>query len=223
MPLLNVNFRPFPRVLSSLGPSASATFMARSCRKSPSVSVRWSESGQSADSAPNTSYEPKLANIFSYMDSEHTPIIFPDSHDFQCPNDATVIHTPEGLPSSRASSSSKRTAAAGRLMFGPLRLWKQGACHVSSCSSFQEIGVQLDRESVAATTFSSQSKGKTSRDLNVVHSLKDRENLRRREILTLFFRRSIRNLNLSGCSYMKQVDGQIKVKETKLSCIENWN
>ena len=127
MPLLNVHFRPFPRVLSSPGPSASTTFMARSCRKSPNVSVRWSELGQMADSAPNTGYETKLANIFSNMDSEHTPMIFTDSHDFQCPDDATVNHTsPEGLPSSRASSSSKHTAAAGRLMFGPLRLWKQG-------------------------------------------------------------------------------------------------
>ena len=35
----------------------------------------------------------------------------------------------------------------------------------------------MDRESVATTIFSSQSKGKRDRDTSVVHSLKDRKNL----------------------------------------------
>ena len=37
------------------------------------------------------------------------------------------------------------------------------------------------------------------------------------------FERSIKNLNLSDFSYNKQVDGQIRVKETKLACMKNWN
>ena len=107
-----------------------------------------------ADSAPNTGYEPKLANFFSCMDPEHTPINIPDSHhSFLCPDDAPVIPTsPEGLPSSGASSSSKQTAA-GRVpsLFGPSSLWKQGACHVSVRSGLHDTGAELDRESVATT------------------------------------------------------------------------
>ena len=37
----------------------------------------------------------------------------------------------------------------------------------------------MDRESFVPTIFSSQSKGKRDRDRNVVHSLKDRENLQK--------------------------------------------
>ena len=57
-----------------------------------SAPARWSESGRMADSAPNTGYEFKLANFFSYTDPEHTPINVPDSHhNFLCPDDAAVI------------------------------------------------------------------------------------------------------------------------------------
>ena len=51
------------------------------------------------------------------------------------------------------------------------------AGYVSGRTGLQETGVELDRESVAATIFGSQSKGKRDRDTNVVLSLKDRENL----------------------------------------------
>ena len=50
---------------------------------------------------------------------------------------------------------------------------------MSSRSGLQESGAELDRESVGATIFSSQSKGKRDRDTNVVHSLKDKENLQK--------------------------------------------
>ena len=120
-----------------------------------------------ANPAPSTGYEPHASNFFSYTDTEHTPIHLPDSHhDFQCQNDASVISTsdPEGLPRSGASSSSKQTAA-GRVpsMFGPSTLWKQMAGRVSGRTGFQETGAVSDRESVATTIFSSQSKGKRSR------------------------------------------------------------
>ena len=97
MSLLNVPFVRFPSVLSlptasSSKPSASTTSMARSCRKSPSAPAHRSESGRMADSTPDTSYEPKLANFFSYMDPERTPINIPDSHhNFLCPDDATIF------------------------------------------------------------------------------------------------------------------------------------
>ena len=31
------------------------------------------------------------------------------------------------------------------------------------------------------------------------------------------------NLSLNDFSYIKQVDGQIKLKETKLACTDKWN
>ena len=106
----------------------------------------------------------------------------------------------------------------------------------------KKLGAELDRGSFAATIFTSQSKGKTDRDTNVVHSLKTEQILERkvdlavrreritqqnslklrlklrrevgnREILTLLFERSIKNLNLSDFSYIKQVDGQIMLRE----------
>ena len=135
-----------------------------------------------ADPAPNIGYELHLSNFFSFLDTEHTPINLPDSHhNFPCQDDATVISTvedPDGLPHSGASSSSKQTAASRvPSMFGPSSLWKQMAGHVSGRTGLQETGAVLDRESVATTIFSSHSTGKRDRDTNVVHSLKDRENL----------------------------------------------
>ena len=184
MSLLNIPHCPSPRVLSSpTSPpstsSASSTSMARSCRNSPGASARWSGSGRMANPGPNTGYEPKLSNIFSYMDTVHTPIHLPDSHhDFQCQDDATVIFTvdPEGLPYSGASSSSKTAASRVPSTFGPPSLWKQMADRVSCRPDLQETGAVSDRESVA--TILVQSKGKRDRDTNVVHSLKDRENPR---------------------------------------------
>ena len=64
-------------------------------------------------------------------------------------------------------------------MFGPSSLWKQVAGHVSGRPGLQETGAVSDRESVATTIFSSQSRGKRDRDINVVHSLKDRVNLQK--------------------------------------------
>ena len=58
-------------------------------------------------------------------------------------------------------------------------LWKQWRDHgsVDSRTGIQEVGANVDTESVVPTTFSSQSKGKRDRDQNVVHSL--RENLQK--------------------------------------------
>ena len=89
MSLLNVTLRPFPRVLSSPSAlpsrlSAPTTPIGRSRHNSPSARARWSESGQMADSAQNTGHDFNLANLFSYVDPEHTPMIFPNSHhDYQ--------------------------------------------------------------------------------------------------------------------------------------------
>ena len=125
----------------------------------------------------NQGYEPNPSNFFSYMDTEHTPIHLSDSHhDSQCQDDATVTSTtdPEGLPRSGASSSSKHTAACRvRPTLGPPSRWKQMADYVLGRPGLQETVAISDRDSVATTIFSSQSKGKRDRDTNVVHSLKD--------------------------------------------------
>ena len=92
-----------------------------------------------------------------------TRIDIPDSHhDFLCPNDVTMIPTSPGcLPNSEAFSSSQK-AAASRVssLFGHPRLGKLMACHVSGRPGLQETGAELDRESIATTLFSSQSKGR---------------------------------------------------------------
>ena len=126
--------------------SASATSIARSRCNSPSGPARWSESGRMADSAANTGYELKFANFFSYMEPEHTPIIFPDSHhNFLCSDEATMIHTsPEGLPNSEASSSSKQSAGRVSSLCGTSSIWKQCACHVSGRLGLQETGSDFD-------------------------------------------------------------------------------
>ena len=148
--------------------------MERSCRENPCAPARWSGlSGRMANPAD-------LSNFFSCMDTEHTPINLPGSHQsFPCQDDAAVISTiedPEGLPHSGASSSSKQTAASRvPSMFGASSIWKQMAGRVSGRTSLQETGAVSDRESVATTIFSSQSKGKRDRDTNVMHSLKDKE------------------------------------------------
>ena len=51
------------------------------------------------------------------------------------------------------------------------------AGHVSGRSGLQETGAISDRESVATTIFSSQSKAKRDRDTYVVDSLKDRQKI----------------------------------------------
>ena len=51
------------------------------------------------------------------------------------------------------------------------------AGHVSGRPDLQETGTISDTEPVATTIFSSQPKGKTDRETNVVFTLKDGENL----------------------------------------------
>ena len=57
--------------------------------------------------------------------------------------------------------------------------------------------------------------------------LKLRREIGRREILTSLFVRSIKSLNLNDFSYIKQVDGQIRLRErergTKSAFMEHWN
>ena len=53
--------------------------------------------------------------------------------------------------------------------------------------------------------------------------LRLRREIGKGEIPTLFLERSIKNLNLNDFSYIKQVHGQIRLRETKLTCMEIWN
>ena len=77
-------------------------------------------------------------------------------------------------------SAAAKTAAAGRVssLCGHPGLGKLSACHVSSRPGLLETGAELDRESVATTLLSSQSTGRKDIETqNVVHSLRNRENL----------------------------------------------
>ena len=67
-----------------------------------------------ADSVPNTGYEPKLANFFSYTDPEHNPIDIPENDpDFMCSDDVTMIFgSARGVPNSDTFSSSQKTRIA---------------------------------------------------------------------------------------------------------------
>ena len=115
--------------------------------------------------------------------------------------------------------------------------------------------VQFRAENLLRQRFLVQSKGNRGRDTNVVHSLKDGENLQKilerkvdsdgrgemmaqrklyeaeaevearnwekREIPTVLFRRSIKNLSLSDYQASRWADqGQ---RETRLVCMVNWN
>ena len=121
------------------------------------------------------------------------------------------------------------------------------ADYVSDRPGLQETGGNFGQRICCNNDFfSSQSIGKRDRDTNVVRSLKDRENLQqilerkadstvrgemlamklrlglgqeigKRECPASLFRRSIKNLNLSDFNYTKQVDGQIRLREIKIS------
>ena len=66
------------------------------------------------DSAPNTGYEPNLANSSSCTHPEHTAIDIPDRHqDFWCSDDVTMMSTSaEGTPNSEALSSSRKAVVS---------------------------------------------------------------------------------------------------------------
>ena len=53
--------------------------------------------------------------------------------------------------------------------------------------------------------------------------LRLRREIGKREILISHVKRSIKNVNLCDFSYIKQVDGQIRLREIRLVCDENWN
>ena len=132
----------------------------------------------------------------------------------------------------------------------------QVMCQVVQAS--RKLGRFRTKNLSQRTIFSSQSKGKRDRDMNIVHSLKrqskspkhlperkvdsavrgaimaqrkvhgaeaevEARNWEMRNSDCCFFKRSITNLDLNDFSYTKQVDGQIRLRETRLACMENWN
>ena len=119
MSLLNVKFTLFPSLLSS--PSASSSRVSasipgrtRSWCQSADAPARWRESVRLVDSAPNTGYEPNLANSSSCTHQEHTAIDIPDRHqDFWSSDVVTMMSTSaEGIPNSEALSSSRKAAVS---------------------------------------------------------------------------------------------------------------
>ena len=115
MSLLNVKFTPFPSLLSS--PSMAPTSLpgrTKSWCQCPDAPARWRESGRLVDSAPNTGYEPNLADFSNFTNLEHNQIDIPDNNpDFRCSDDVTMISgSARGMPTSEALSSSCKAAAS---------------------------------------------------------------------------------------------------------------
>ena len=125
--------------------------------------IDWRESGRLTDSAPNTGYEPNLADFSNYTDLEHNPIDIPDNNpDFRAqmtspwsPTVQEVCRIPKHW-----AAAVKPQQARFRFLFGHTGSRENGVGHVSSRSSHRETEAKLDRESVATTLFSSQSRGK---------------------------------------------------------------
>ena len=108
-----------PSLLSSPCASSSRAPMSltgrtRSWCQSPDAPARWRESVRLVDSAPNTGYEPNLANSSSCTHPEHTAIDIPDRHqDFWCSDVVTMMSTSaESIPNSEALSSSCKAAVS---------------------------------------------------------------------------------------------------------------
>ena len=143
------------------------------------------------------------------------------------------------------SFSSSKQAAASRVssLFGHPGLWKRSAGHVSSRPGLR-VGQRICCDNAFYFTVEWEKRSRNKRCAFVERSLngkltwpsEGREKLSRnciklrlrlrREIvenLILHFRRSIKNLNVSDFSYIKQVDGQIRLRGTTLACMENWN
>ena len=116
---------------------------------------------------------------------------------------------------------------------------------MSSRPSHQETEVELDRESVATTLFSSQSSGNRDRQLNFVHALRDRENLQKilerkvdsavqgeKEAQQILYQAEAeieaknwekRKIWISAISATSsELMGQIRLNEIKVACMENW-
>ena len=182
MSLLNIPHWSFPQVLSSSTcsrsrPWASTSSMGRSFREKPCEPARWSGmSGRMANPAPNTVYEPnQLLQLHGHTAHADPPPKQPPRFPVPGRRFRDLHHR-----SRRCAALSSKQTAASRVpsTFGP-SLWKQMAGPVSGRPGLQEAGALADRESVATTIFSSQSKGKSDRDQNVVHSSRDRENLQK--------------------------------------------
>ena len=140
------------------------------------MQTSWSGSGRMAYPAPNTGYELKLSNLFSYMDTAHTPSHFSDSHhDFQNQDDATVISTIDPVCRTQKHLAVAKQQQAEFLQCSDFQAsgnrW-QIMCRVDQAS--RKLESNFGQRSVVTTIFSSQSKGKRDRDTNVLLSLKER-------------------------------------------------
>ena len=105
---------------------------------------------------------------------------------------------------------------------------------VDSRNGIQETGANMDRESVVSTLFSSQSKGKRDRDQKVVHSMRDRhlnKILERKVDLAVRGERMAQQKRYEAEAEVearkwvniKQVDGQVRLREVRSACMENCN
>ena len=124
MSVLNIPSTPFPPIFSSLATSQTTPTvtpaLSTGSRPQPCATLLVRElSGDLANSSPNTSYEPKLAEYKFRIDidSEHTPINLPN-RDMIFPQEyAATIIGPEdlNLPRHPGASSSSQHSAASRI------------------------------------------------------------------------------------------------------------
>ena len=248
MSWLNVPYRPFPRMLSS--PSAVLKTLSvyhshgkksvQQPMRTRSLEGVWSPDRFRPKQVMSPSSPTSSATRLGSTRRSTSPTATSISCAQTTPQRFSAVEDVCRIPKHSAAA---KKAADSRVssLFGHFRLGKLSACHVSSCPGPQKTEVELDRESVATTLFSSQSKGKRDRELNFAHALRDRENKRslngkltwpseerkeklskdysklrqtwrreigKREILISHFRRSIKNVNLSDFSYIKQVMGR---------------
>ena len=257
MCLLNVPYRPFPRVLSSRSAassrtSASTTSIARTAQARPLAGVSLAEcllqhqTHVMSPSSPTSSA--------TWIRSTRRSIS-PTATTISCAlDDATMIPTsPEGLPNSEASSSSKQAAACRvsspsefvvsgnrvqvmcRVVLAPRKLepsWWENLLrqrflvHSRKGKEIETRCAFVEREKISKTSFNgkviwpSEEREKLSKYCIKLRLMRE---IGKGDIPTLLLERSIKNLNLSDFSYIKQVHGQIGLRETKLTCMEIWN
>ena len=137
--------------------------------------------GRLAGPIANTCYEPKFCTD---VDSEHRPINLPSRNmSFPQEYDATITAS-EDLNLPGASSSSQHSAASWVPTMS--KLGALGASltkvladrdSVVGRTGIKETCADMDRETVVSSLFESVSKEKRDRYLNVVQTLRDRQNI----------------------------------------------
>ena len=194
MSLLNNPSTPFLLLFSSLVTSLTTLAVSRALstagRLRLCATLLGRElSGHLANFSPNTGYEPKLpeCKFCNDMDSDHTPINLPNRNvSFPKEYAATITGWEDvNLPRHPGASSSSQQSAASRIhtlskldelgtsltmVMANSEISVGSTCNMETCAD-------MDREIVVSSLFDSVSWETRDRDLHVVQTLHDRQNL----------------------------------------------